>query len=664
VLLLIALAPRPLTAQVAKPQTDVMDMSLEDLMKVEIDTVYGASGYKQKVTEAPASITIVTADDIQRYGYQTLADILRNVPGFYITNDRNYTYLGIRGFGRPGDYNSRVLLLVDGHRTNDNIFDEALIGTEFPIDIDLIDRVEVIRGPNSSLYVASAFLAVINVITKSARKQEGFTVSGDVASSDTYKSRLTYGHQFADGWGMVVSATYYDSAGQSRLFCPEFDSPATNHGIAENADADESHQLFASLTYGGFRFEGAYGSRDKNIPTGSFGTVFNDPNTQTVDGRGYLDLAYNHKFGSNWGFAARVYYDRSTYDGLYPYASESASGSDESAIVLNKDVAAGQWWGANFALSKRLFDNQTLVVGSEYEDNFQQYQTNYNEQPYFQYFTSQPTLTLWGIYAQDEIRLRSDLTLSVGLRYDRYSTFGGATNPRAALVYQPFEMTTVKLLYGQSFRPPNAYELYYAGAGQEGNVHLQPERAKTMELVLEQYLRGGVRMSVSGYYYPIRNLINQETDPANSNIVYQNDEGINMRGVEMSLKKQWRSGLEAGISFSLQRASEEGSQMPLTNSPHILGQSNLSVPLLRNKLFASAAVDYVSRRLTAAGTYAGGYFLPDFTLLSRSFRQWEVSASVYNAFNQKYADPGSIGDPEDVIIQNGRTFRLKFTYRP
>ena len=77
-------------------------LRLEELADLEIDSVYGASMYLQKVTEAPSSVTIITADDIERYGYRTLADILRSVRGFYITNDRNYSYLGVRGFSRPG----------------------------------------------------------------------------------------------------------------------------------------------------------------------------------------------------------------------------------------------------------------------------------------------------------------------------------------------------------------------------------------------------------------------------------------------------------------------------------------------------------------------------------------------------------------------------------
>ena len=205
---------------------------------------------------------------------------------------------------------------------------------------------------------------------------------------------------------------------------------------------------------------------------------------------------------------------------------------------MNRDASIGQWWGAEFALSRRLFDKQTFVAGSEYRNNFQQFQTNYDEQPYQVYFASRRASDLWAVYAQDAIRLRSNVTLDLGLRHDQYSTFGGATNPRAALLFQPFQKTTLKLLYGQSFRAPNAYELYYAGSGNEGNLQLRPETVKTTELILEQYLQGGVRLLVSGYYYPIRGLISQETDLANGNTVYENAQQVNLRGAEMSLNKQ------------------------------------------------------------------------------------------------------------------------------
>ena len=119
-------------AEPQEPSRDLTEMSLEALMTLQVASVYGASKYLQKETDAPGLVTIVTAEEIQRYGYRTLADILRSVPGLTVTSDRNYTYLGVRGFGRPGDYNTRVLLLVDGHRLNDNIYDNAPSGPTSP----------------------------------------------------------------------------------------------------------------------------------------------------------------------------------------------------------------------------------------------------------------------------------------------------------------------------------------------------------------------------------------------------------------------------------------------------------------------------------------------------------------------------------------------------
>src|ERR1700735_3451228 len=186
-------------AQNTHPPTNLADMSIEELMSISVDSVYGAPGFKQKVAEAPASVTIVTSEEIQRYGYRTLADILRNVPGFYVSYDRNYSYLGVRGFGLPGQYNDSIALLVDGHRLNDNIYGGNLIGTDFPVDVDLIDRVEVIRGPNSSLYVASAFLGVVNIITKRGRDLQKVSMAGEVASYGTYEGRVSYGNKFDNG---------------------------------------------------------------------------------------------------------------------------------------------------------------------------------------------------------------------------------------------------------------------------------------------------------------------------------------------------------------------------------------------------------------------------------------------------------------------------------
>jgi iron complex outermembrane receptor protein len=196
-------------------------LSIEELQEVPV--VYGASKHDQKVTEAPSSISIVTVDQIKKFGYRTLADILSSVRGFYVNNDRNYGYIGLRGFNRPGDYGGRVLLLIDGHRLNDPVFDTAANGFDFILDVDLISRVEIIRGPGSSLYGNNAFFGVINVITRKGRDMEGAELAGKARSYGTYEGRASYGKRFENGAEMLFSASYSDSDGHERLFYKEFD---------------------------------------------------------------------------------------------------------------------------------------------------------------------------------------------------------------------------------------------------------------------------------------------------------------------------------------------------------------------------------------------------------------------------------------------------------
>jgi iron complex outermembrane receptor protein len=115
-------------APAGEPADDLALMPLESLMGVTVVT--SASRFAQKVSDAPSAVTVLTSQDVREHGWRTLADALASIPGLYVSNDRNYTYAGARGFLRPGDYNSRFLLLVDGVRVNDSVYDQATIGTD------------------------------------------------------------------------------------------------------------------------------------------------------------------------------------------------------------------------------------------------------------------------------------------------------------------------------------------------------------------------------------------------------------------------------------------------------------------------------------------------------------------------------------------------------
>lgn len=264
-------------------------------METEVPTVYGASKHEQKVTEAPSAVTLVTAEEIKQQGHRTLADVLNGVPGFYVTGDRGFNYVGVRGFNRPGDYGGRILLTVDGQRVNDPIFDASPSGLDFPLDVDLIERVEVIRGPGSSLYGNNALFGVINVITRRGRDFKGVEGSFSAGGFATYAGRLSYGNQFSNGVELAVSGSYFDSGGEANLFYPEYSS--VRQGVATHRDGSHGGSLFSSLSYRDFSLQSGLGYREKDLPTGAYDAVFNDPRNRVMEERAFAQLQYQARFG-------------------------------------------------------------------------------------------------------------------------------------------------------------------------------------------------------------------------------------------------------------------------------------------------------------------------------------------------------------------------------
>lgn len=642
--LLLAFAPVPGVLAAAPVPAPA---GTESILFGEIPSVFGASKYEQRLEEAPASVSIVTAEEIKRYGYRTLADILRSVRGMYVTYDRNYSYLGVRGFSRPTDYNSRVLLMIDGHRTNENIFHMALIGTEGLIDVDLIDRVEVIRGPGSSIYGASALFAVVNIITKRGRDYQTTEVSAEAGSLETIKGRVTYGSRKVGDTEVLVSASGYGSQGNKRLYYPEFDNPADNNGIAEDLDSDRARSGFMKFSRGDVTVTGAYVERNKAVPTASFDAVFNQPFQETIDRHGYLDVFYDTALSNNDRFTARLAFDSYRYNGYYASAYLMPGG------VLARDYGYGQWWTGEVQYMTRLADRHRLIVGAEHQSNIRQDQAYWELDPYVLGFRNDRSSRRWAVFAQDEWRLHRDLLLYAGARYDHYSEWGGATNPRLALVHQLSPRTTAKLLYGQAFRAPSPYEFYYTPS-----PWLRPETSNTTELVFEHQLRRNLRAAASLYYYLVNDLIDQQPD-----FTFRNVGNAEATGVELDLDGRFASWLEGRLSYSYQQVRDETTNTPLSNSPHHLVKLNLNTPLLDNRLVAGFEVQYVSDRRTLSGAVIDGYTLVNFTLLGRRWiKGMEFSASVYNLLDQRYADPAGIEHFMDVIPQDGRGFRVKVQY--
>jgi outer membrane receptor for ferrienterochelin and colicins len=236
--------------------------------------------------------------------------------------------------------------------------------------------------------------------------------------------------------------------------------------------------------------------------------------------------------------------------------------------------------------------------------------------------------------------------------------------PRVALIYHPVKTATLKAIYGTAYRTPNFTEL-----SNPAFQNISPENITTYELVYEQEIGPHVRTSLSGFYNEMHDLI-----------VFNSGNYTNMNaktiGSELGVESIFADGIKARASYSYEHTVDETLGWAMPDSPNHMVKLNLSIPVWREKIFADFELQYVSQRtslqntpdasgqLTTQGETAGAYELVNFTLFTRELvKHLQVSASVYNLFNEHYSDPASMFHVQDLIPQDGRTFALKATYR-
>ena len=631
----------------------VTDFDIEQLMSIEVETVYGASKFEQAVTQAPSSVSIITAEDIKRYGWRTIGDALKSVRGFYVSSDRENAHLGSRGFSPLGDVNSRYLLLIDGHRINDLALQLIVIDNGFAIDIDLIDRIEVIRGPGSSLYGSNAILGVINIITRKAKDIDGLEVSTEAGSFDTYKERISYGKELDNGLSFLLSASNTKSHGQS-LYFKEYNSPATNNGRSDGCDSSRYENYFAAVSYKGLTLETAYSRADKGLPLYRNVSVFNsDENRRALD-MGYVSLKYSMDIGERMGLSTRFYYNYGMYE------IDTLIGFPFSAPL--QFVGHEKWWGASTELTTKIGNSHTLIVGLDYETSYEIGQRFHSIIP-----TSQPNAQgsyFFAAHIQDQFSVMDGLLINGGIRYDHYKDFGDTVNPRLGIIYSPRKTTTLKFLYGHAFRTPNAFELYVSDGGytSKSNSDLKPETIETYEIVLEEYFKN-YRATVSTFYYRIKNLISQTIDPVDGLYVYDNVGAVESKGAELEIQGKWRGGIEGKFSYSFQETIDKDTGRTILNSPKHLAKLNFYIPIAGEKLSTGLEGQYIGPRRTRSGN-TGGAFTANISFLSRGLiKGLELSGGIYNILDKQYSDPVSTDYRPAAVPQDGRTFRIKCTYK-
>jgi outer membrane receptor for ferrienterochelin and colicins len=634
---------------------DLTGLSIEELLNVE---VISASRLGQKPNQAPSSLSVLTASDIRTFGWRTLAEALNAMRGLYTNNDRNYSYLGVRGVMHPNDYNSRVLIMIDGQRMNENLYDGGYIGQEFMLDMEMVERIEFIPGSGSSIYGANAFFGLINIVTKKGQAINGAQIAGEYGTFDTYKGRVSYGKKLENGADFLFSASHFNSAGAENLYFQEFDDPATNNGIAHNMDTERADRLFGRVQFEEFTLMGGFVDRYKRIPTAAFETIFNDSKTHTNDRQFFGNLKYNKALNAKTSLQLKGFYQGYDYTGRYPYFDETR--------IVNHDEASGRWWGGEAQVTSTVFDRHRLMLGLEYQYDQRQRQLNYDIEPYSVYYDSHRSGHRVELYAQDDIQILDDLIFSAGLRFDYHHMLKKLQlNPRVGLIWNPLDSTTFKLLYSSSFRAPNVWEREDASFINTPNPDNYQEQIKSYEGVLEWKSTNGLKLTADLFYNEMTELLEQTIDPGlGASGLFINSGHLRAIGTDLEVEQRWNNGRMFKASYTYSRVTNEAENgISAQASPENIFKLHYAEPLFNN--FAKLGIEnvFIDQRLTPQNGSADAYYQLNLNLTSDQIAPGlDVSVGAYNLFDSHYQMLGGTGPndiTQNILRMNGREFRIK-----
>ena len=635
-------------ASAAAANADLTTLSLEQLMDLK---VVGASKYEQSQAEVAAAVSIITRDEIRSFGWRTLDAALASLPGIHTTYDRQYTYLGTRGFGVPGDFNTRLLVNINGNRVNDALYDGGPMGSQFPLDMDLVERIEFIPGPGGAVYGQNAMFGVVNVITRSGSSMGGAELAAHSQHPQSLRAgRVSWGRKFDNGLDLVLSASGMRMRGEDRFF--DYGAAGVS-GVARGLDGELDKEFFARASHGPWSFDFVFGDRRKHDPTGAY---LSDP------------LVPGQFQGDRYTLTQLQYQDRLLDDRLQVqarlFAGEDRYTSDLFYGTRFGFPGTGQWRGVDLRLLYTGFAAHKLMLGVEAQDNHRvdQQALDFTDPANDRLIQSPGSRT--GVYAQDEWRIADTLTATLGLRVDKDSAVGTKLSPRAALIWQAAPTTTFKSLYGRAHRAPNAYERDYDdGFAQTSNPGLKGETIDTLEFVADHRIGSDLRLVGSAYQWTMHDLITLGIDPVSGISQYQSGSLVKARGLELSADKTWNWGGRLRGSVSLQRVRDDGGSR-LLNSPQHLGKLHFSAPLPLAGLRLGYEWRYDGPRLTLDGSDSGGYAVSNLYLSTDKLAPGlDLSLGVANLFDKRYAHPGADTNWQNTLEQDGRSVRIEARLR-
>ena len=610
---------------------EITDLSLEELLSTEVRQVSSASRIEQLIAEAPAAVTVLSHRDIRRHGWRTLSDLLRSAPGINISYNHLYSSATIRGMSGALDLGSYLLLLIDGERMTGNVSDVSPIEQDMPIDMDWIERVEIVTGASSAVYGANAVLAVVNIITRQEDALSAIETSATLGSNDSKQLRLA-GRKSFNGGHVAASVSRFTSDGHL------------------NNDGNTSDRLYARIAVDDFNFTAWKLSRHKDYPYIQ-PPVFNEGHTDTE----HISATLNWRRSVANNLHANISLQYGQYDFTVGYGNR--------LLLFREQPAEGRWYSLDASLSQVL-DRHTLVYGIEYMSSPYSKAVGYISSPVMtlKEFDNDHSYTRHALYIQDIWKLTPDLHLHLALRHEDDDRMNDSlTIPRLGLVYQANPATALKITYGESFRAHPAFEL--GALPKTVKIPLQfepPEQVNQWEFRIEHDVTPVTRLETSLYH--IRGSDQVRYYPG-SDFEFTYGESSSLTGLESGLTWRAQDGSRLRASLTLQNGEYDRDGARLFNSPDHLLKLNYSRPLPALSAFIGVEALYSGKRKTLLDTQTPAYGIVNLTLSSdQRIGHWDWQFGIYNLFDKYFEDPAPYSLQLQSIEQEGRSWRAQASF--
>jgi len=667
-------------------------LPIEELMKVQVTTL--ATGSRQKIDQAPAMASVITARDIEAMGAITVEEALESIPGFHVSNSGQiYTskYL-IRGISTV--FNPQTLVMVNGIPISSIARGDRLIRLGV-LPVKMVERIEIIRGPGSALYGADAFAGVINVITKTAADLRRSEVGGRAGSFDFRETWFLHGATYGD-LNLSFMADYQETEGHKEIIIEDAQTLldqafGTRASLAPGpvSLSEKGVAVFFDAEKSKWRLRGSYFGKN-NVGMGQGIAEALDPRGRGGLSRVTADLTYiDPKIGESLDFSSQLSYHHGAqrvdeYEILFPPGANLGSGVFPNGVIGSPEFRERQFrfhnslffdasethrlhFGAGLS-SARVF---MIRESNNFTSTFAPRPNVVNLTDTSEiYLPENSRFNVYG-YVQDEWKFSDDWELTTGARYDHYSDFGHTFNPRAALVWRTTPDLTTKLLYGRAFRAPSFAELYTINNPVAlGNPNLTPETINTYEIAWAYQITPEVHTGLNLFHYDINDLITFVRDPVGTTTA-QNFSNQTGNGLEFETKiKAWDELLFTG-NYAFTKAKDERSGKDPGDYPNHKAYLRGDWGFARNWDWSTQLHWIGTRKRQPADTRSdlSGYTTLDLMLRHRLLQTLNIRAAVRNLFDADVREPSSGPAPSALtasipndLPQAGRNFYAELAY--